>query len=127
MTRTLLSLWVVIIRSEVLPMRAAGERGGAKTPSPMAGKERRPRRYPPIGDYALIGDCNGAALVSHAGSIDWCCMPRVDGGSLFGRLLDWDRGGYLDVALRSGARPVARSYLHDTLVLESRLEDASGD
>ena len=84
-------------------------------------------RYPPIGDYALIGDCHSAALVSRAGSIDWCCMPRMDAGSLFGRMLDWDRGGYLDIALGSGERPRARRYLDDTLVLETRLTDESGD
>src|SRR3954447_7841238 len=76
-------------------------------------------RYPSIGDYALIGDCHSAALVSMAGSIDWCCMPRMDQGSLFGRMLDADRGGYCEIRLANGERPHARRYIDDTLVLET--------
>ena len=49
---------------------------------------------PPIGDYGFIADCHSAALVSKSGSIDWCCMPRIDSGSCFGRLLGWKTGGF---------------------------------
>jgi len=73
--------------------------------------------YPPISHYGYIGDCHSAALVSISGSIDWCCMPRVDSGSCFGRLLDWERGGYCQIT-PSSTYATSRRYLEDTLVLE---------
>lgn len=83
-------------------------------------------RYPPISDYGFIADCHASALVSRAGSIDWCCMPRFDSKSCFGRLLDWRTGGYYQIV------PVevyesSRRYLPDTLVLETTFRTASGE
>jgi GH15 family glucan-1,4-alpha-glucosidase len=74
------------------------------------------RRYPPIADYALIGDCHTAALVSREGSIDWCCLPRFDSDSCFGRLLDWKLGGYFALAPTTRAK-LHREYLRDSLIL----------
>jgi GH15 family glucan-1,4-alpha-glucosidase len=84
--------------------------------------------YPPIGDYALIGDCHSAALVSREGSIDWCCLPRFDSGSAFGRLLDWNAGGHCQVRpTGDGPWEYVRRYLEDTLVLETALMGAGGE
>jgi hypothetical protein len=47
-----------------------------------------------IGDHAFLGDCQGAALVSSDGSVDWWCPPRFDVPSVFARLL----GGMLELA-----------------------------
>ena len=74
--------------------------------------------YPPIADYGLIGDSTSCALVSKAGSIDWCCLPRFDSPSVFGRLLDWERGGHFQIWVE-GTRDVRRRYLPETMVLET--------
>ena len=88
----------------------------------MADKER----YPAIADYALIADSNSTALVSRAGSIDWCCIPRLDAGSCFGRLLDWEKGGFCSIAPKGGIGNYSRRYLEDTLVLETTFEAEGG-
>jgi len=78
---------------------------------------------PPISSYGLIGDKRSVALVSAEGSIDWCCLPRFESGALFARLLD-PEGGHCSVA---ADRMLGRSYLDETLVLETRLEGESGE
>lgn len=86
-------------------------------------------KYPPIADYALISDCQTAGLVSRSGSIDWLCLPRFDSGSSFGRLLDWDRGGYFSIR-PAGTRKAPRThrqYLEGTLVLETTFRVEGGE
>ncbi len=77
---------------------------------------KRARDYPPISDYALIGDCHTAALISRSGSIDWCCLPRFDSDSCFGRLLDWKQGGHFTISPQRGTC-VSREYMKNSLVL----------
>jgi GH15 family glucan-1,4-alpha-glucosidase len=92
----------------------------------VADQRERGDRYPPIADYGLIGDCHTAALVSRDGSIDWCCMPRFDSGSVFGRLLDWENGGYCSIEPQGGVEAVFREYLENTLVLVTTFQAAGG-
>jgi len=81
--------------------------------------------YPPIADYAYIGDCHSAALISTAGSIDWCCMPRIDSQSCFGRLLGWSQGGYCQMVPTVSYR-TSRRYVDNTLILETTFHTEGG-
>src|SRR3954467_14329799 len=81
--------------------------------------------YPDIGDYAVIGDCRTAALVSKCGCIDWLCLPRFDSPSIFAALLDRERGGHWKVA-PTGHFTVAREYLKGSNVLQTRFQTSSG-
>jgi GH15 family glucan-1,4-alpha-glucosidase len=79
-----------------------------------------------IEDYALIGDLQTAALVSHEGSIDWCCFPRFDSGACFAALLgNADHGRWL-LAPATTVRRHTRRYRTDTLILESIFETDEG-
>jgi len=79
-----------------------------------------------IGDYGVIGDCHSLALVGRDGSIDWCCFPRFDSPSVFGRLLDPERGGHFSVAPDAPVMAVTRAYLAATNVLTTRFATADG-
>ena len=80
----------------------------------------------PIEDYALIGDCETAALVGRNGSIDWLCWPRFDLGAVFAALLgDADNGHWVIAAAEPNARN-SRSYRRNTLILETQIETSVG-
>lgn len=81
--------------------------------------------YPDIGDYAVIGDCRTAALVSKYGCIDWLCWPRFDSPSIFAALLDRERGGYWKIA-PAAPFSVQREYLESSNVLQTTFQTSSG-
>jgi GH15 family glucan-1,4-alpha-glucosidase len=79
-----------------------------------------------IADHGLIGDLQTAALVSTDGSVDWFCCPRFDSPSVFGALLDDERGGRLRIRPASGDYSSTQMYLPDTAVLITRFVTPHG-
>ena len=81
--------------------------------------------YLPIEDHGIIGDLQTAALVGRDGTIDWLCMPAFDSPSVFGSILDDEKGGHFSL------RPVEyvksqQLYLPETNVLLTRFLSANG-
>ena len=98
----------------------------------MPGHDPAPRSRAgpgPIEDYALIGDLLTAALVGRDGGVDWLCLPRFDSPACFAALLGDEGNGRWRIAPADEANdrgPSARRYRHDTLILETEWETATG-
>ncbi len=74
--------------------------------------------FPPIADYGFLSDCETCALVAPSGAIEWMCLPRYDGPSVFGALLDRDAGTFR-LGPADTMVPAARRYLPGTMILET--------
>ncbi len=79
-----------------------------------------------IEDYALIGDCQTAALVDKGGSIDWLCWPAFSSEACFAKLLGTDENGYWKIAPCEGEWKSTRRYREHTLIVETVFESAEG-
>jgi GH15 family glucan-1,4-alpha-glucosidase len=75
--------------------------------------------FPKVQDYAAIGDCRAAALVSRHGAIEWLCWPRFDSPAIFASVLDRERGGHWNIIpddlLRSQRRYIPESNVLETV------------
>src|SRR4051794_8851213 len=74
--------------------------------------------FPPIADYAFLSGCETTALVAPSGNVEWMCLPRMDGPSVFGAMLDRDAGGFR-LGPADTMVPAGRRYLPGTMVLET--------
>ncbi|MDQ1430332.1 MAG: hypothetical protein QOF40_934, partial [Actinomycetota bacterium] len=77
-----------------------------------------------IVDYALLSNCQGSALVSRAGSIDWACLPAFDSPAMFARILG-EPGGFWSI---TPTEPIesTRAYVEDTMVLRTEMRTSTG-
>ena len=78
------------------------------------------RKYFSIEDYGLIGNLNTTALVSKQGSIDFLPFTRFDSPTVFGALLDKDKGGFFSIDIEDREVNHKQLYLPDTAVLLTR-------
>jgi GH15 family glucan-1,4-alpha-glucosidase len=82
--------------------------------------------YSNIEDYALIGDCETAALVNRNGSIDWLCWPAFDSDACFTALLGTKDHGRWQITPDAPITACKRRYRGDSLILETTLETDDG-
>ena len=80
----------------------------------------------PIEDYALIGDCETAALVNCQGSIDWLCWPDFSSGACFAALLGTDKNGYWKICPAGDGWKTTRKYRDHTLDSRNHIRKRGG-
>jgi GH15 family glucan-1,4-alpha-glucosidase len=83
-------------------------------------------RYPDISAHGLIGDLQTCALVTTDGTVDWFCCPRFDSPSVFGSLLDADKGGYFRIAPDRDDYVSKQLYFPDNAMLITRFMTPDG-
>jgi alpha,alpha-trehalase len=81
--------------------------------------------FPPIADYAFLSDCEVNCLIAPSGSVEWMCLPRPDGRSVFAALLDRGAGSFR-LGPTGVSVPAGRRYLPGTLVLETTWRTRTG-
>ena len=81
--------------------------------------------YAPIEDYGLVGNMRTAALVGKNGAVDWLCMPHFDSPSVFGAILDAEKGGRFEIEV-DGGYATRQTYLPDSNVLVTRFMGERG-
>ncbi len=82
--------------------------------------------YQPISDYGIIGDLHTVALVGKNGSIDWFCVPHFDSPSVFGAILDDEKGGRFQIAPCESEFTTTQHYLPETNVLVTHFLSEEG-
>lgn len=81
--------------------------------------------YHPISDYGIIGDLYTVALINRTGSIEWLCLPFLDSPSVFGALLDNEKGGCFSIS-PEGSYDSTSNYIEDTNILVTSFRSSTG-
>jgi GH15 family glucan-1,4-alpha-glucosidase len=102
-------------------------RGGGSVPEWFRKIKETPLHGARIEDYALIGDCETAALVSREGSIDWLCWPSFSSGACFAGLIGTAENGFWRVRPEGEIRETRRRYRPGTMIVETTFVTAEGE
>jgi len=78
------------------------------------------QEYKPIENYGIIGNLHTVALVSKQGSIDFLCLPHYDSPTVFGALLDDEKGGTYYIRPQLTRSSSKQLYLTDSAILLTR-------
>jgi len=76
-------------------------------------------------NYAVIGNCRSAALISEKGSIDWCCLPDFNSSSVFAKILDEKKGGSFEFIVDDSYK-ITQSYFRTTNIVVTRFKSEEG-
>ncbi len=82
--------------------------------------------FRPISSYGFIGNQGSCALVNQNGSIDWCCLPRLDSPSVFASILDPRKGGSFSIEILDHPAEVTQLYVPDTPILITTFKTSAG-
>jgi GH15 family glucan-1,4-alpha-glucosidase len=82
--------------------------------------------YLPIEDHGVIGDLRTVALVGTDGTIDWYSPGRFDAPSVFGAILDREKGGAFRIAPAHDGWKSRQLYFPDTNILITRFSSDEG-
>jgi alpha,alpha-trehalase len=93
---------------------------GRSAPSTLGGSP-----FPPIAEYGFLSDCEVCALVAPSGTVEWMCLPRMDGPSIFAAMLGREAGSFRFGPADSTV-PAGRRYLPGTMVLETTWNTSTG-
>jgi GH15 family glucan-1,4-alpha-glucosidase len=95
---------------------------GTSSSNGSNGRTGPPKGYLPIEEHGIVGDRRTVALIGTDGTVDWYCPARFDDPSLFGALLDKNKGGYFSLTSRTGYARPKQLYLPDTNILMTRFQ-----
>jgi len=75
-------------------------------------------------NYAIIGNCRSAALISETGNIEWCCLPNFNSPSIFAKILDQNIGGSFDIIVDKSYN-IVQSYIRTTNIVSTTYDNGT--